>query len=70
MEGDATRLDIGLSNGDVNADAIVNAADVQLVINAVLGGAQPKAFDVDGGGVSSTDLQAVVNVALGIPLTG
>ncbi len=62
-----TRVNVGLSNGDVNGDGQANAADVQLVINAVLGRTSAVVVDadVDGRGVSATDVQAVVNMALG-----
>ena len=62
-----TRVDVGLSDGDVNGDGQVNSADLQLVINAVLGRSSTVSVDadVDGRGVSATDVQAVVNMALG-----
>ncbi len=61
-----TRVDVGLSNGDVNGDGQVNSVDLQLVINAVLGrtSAVTVDADVDGRGVTATDVQAVVNMAL------
>lgn len=66
----ATRLDIALSNGDVNADDRVTASDIQVVINGLLTNATDPNLDVNGGGLSSTDVQAVVNAALGMPLPG
>jgi hypothetical protein len=52
---------------DVNGDAAVDAVDVQLVINAVLG--IPIAFnaDVDGSGTTdAVDVQLVINGVLGV----
>jgi len=63
--GAALRVDVALSNGDVNRDGAINALDVQLGINALLDIAPLEDADVDGGGVSSTDVQQVVNRALG-----
>jgi hypothetical protein len=65
IAGSALRLDVALSNGDVNRDGTVNALDVQLGVNALLGIAPLEDADVDGRGVSSTDVQQVVNRALG-----
>ncbi len=61
-----TRVNVGLSDGDVNGDGQVNSADIQLVINAVLGRTSTVTVDadVDGRGVSATDVQSVVNMAL------
>lgn len=50
---------------DVNGDGQVNALDVQLVINAVLGKSVPHDADVNGDGkVDALDLQQVIIVAL------
>ena len=62
---EALRVDVPLSNGDVNRDGAIDAIDLQLAINALLGVAPLEDADVDGGGVSSTDVQQVVNRALG-----
>lgn len=64
--GAETRVNVGLSDGDVNGDGQATAVDLQLVINAVLGRASTVTVnaDVDGGGVTATDVQAVVNMAL------
>lgn len=64
-DGPATRMDVTLSNGDLNGDSVVDALDVQLVANAAVGYAVPTDADVDGDGVSATDIQAVINRALG-----
>lgn len=64
VDGAAVRRDAALSTGDINADGIVDARDVQLVVNAVLGIADPFGADVNGGGLSATDIQAVVLRAL------
>jgi hypothetical protein len=63
----ASRVDVALSTGDVNRDGSVNALDLQLSINAVLGIAEVDDADVDGGGVSATDIQHVINRVLGRP---
>ncbi|MBX3178014.1 MAG: carboxypeptidase regulatory-like domain-containing protein [Candidatus Hydrogenedentes bacterium] len=60
----ATRADAALSTGDVNRDGDVNAADLQLVINAVLELNNLPDADVDGGGVGATDVQHLVNRVL------
>ena len=62
---EAVRVDVALSNGDVNRDGKINALDLQLGINALLGIAPLEDADLDGGGVSSTDVQQVINRALG-----
>lgn len=64
-EGEATRLDVGLSQGDVNGDGSIDAVDLQTAINALLGIAPDANADLDGGGVSSTDVQRLVNRLLG-----
>jgi carboxypeptidase D len=61
---EATRVDADLIDADVNSDGTVNAVDVQLVIDAILGRPVPYDGDVDGGGVTATDLQTVINVVL------
>lgn len=63
-EGTAARADAPLSQGDVNRDGQVNAADLQLVINAVLELNTLPEADVDGRGVSATDVQHLVNRVL------
>lgn len=60
----ATRVDITLSDGDINGDSRVDALDLQLVVNAVLGRVDNPAADVDGQGVSATDVQHLVNRVL------
>lgn len=62
-EEETARLDAPLSTGDVDGDGDVDAADVQRVIDAVLGRTVCDC-DVDGEGLSATDIQAVVNRAL------
>lgn len=62
----ATRLDVTLSDGDLNGDGVVNAVDVQLSVNALLGFVVGVDADVDGLGLSATDLQHVINKSLGI----
>lgn len=65
--GSATRLDVPLSKGDVNRDGTVDARDLQLSINALLHLATADDADVDGRGVSATDVQHLVNRVLGRP---
>ena len=63
-KGPATRVDVDLSDGDLNDDRAVNASDIQLSVNALLGEGIPGDADVDGLGLSITDLQWVVNRAI------
>ena len=65
--GEATRVDVELTQPDVNGDGVVDAADVQRMINAILGISECPACDLDGGGVTSTDLQILINVILDRP---
>jgi hypothetical protein len=53
---------------DINQDGVVNAVDVQLVINAALGlSIVPYNADINGDGtVNAVDVQLVINAALGI----
>ncbi len=58
--------------GDVNGDEEVNAVDIQLVINAVLGIPIDPSYNPDVNGdeeVNAIDIQLVINVVLGIPVT-
>jgi len=58
--------------GDVNGDGEVNAVDIQLVINAVLGIPINPSYNPDVNGdnkVNAVDIQLVINVVLGIPVT-
>lgn len=57
-----------ISKADVNQDGVVDAVDVQLVINAVLSAAK-STVDADvnrDGKTNSVDIQAVINEALGV----
>ena len=60
QEGTAARVDVALHDGDINEDGTVDSVDLQTLVNHVLG--LPCAFDcdVDGRGVSSTDLQSLL----------
>ncbi len=68
--GEATRVNVELARPDVNRDGVVDAADVQLVINTILGLEDRYACDLDGGGVTATDLQLIINIVLGKTQTG
>ncbi len=59
------RVDVPLSNGDVDGDGQVGASDIQATVNAILQRPGAPNADVDGLGTGATDLQAVVNKALG-----
>ncbi|MDP7639910.1 MAG: M14 family zinc carboxypeptidase, partial [Candidatus Hydrogenedentes bacterium] len=63
-EGGATRVDVALSDGDIDEDGLVAATDAQQVVNALNGETGGFNRDVDGGGVGATDLQAVVDAVL------
>jgi len=59
----------GSISADINGDGVVNAVDVQLVINAALGIPSEHNADVNGDGVvNAVDVQLVINAALGIGL--
>ncbi len=66
-ETSAVRNDVALSQGDVDGNGQVDAVDLQLVVNNILGRDETPAADVDGNGVSATDLQHLVNRVLGRP---
>jgi streptogramin lyase len=52
---------------DINGDGVVDAVDVQLVVNAALGIPIAYSADVNGdGGVNAIDVQLVTNAALGL----
>ncbi|MCC6144838.1 MAG: DUF2817 domain-containing protein [Candidatus Hydrogenedentes bacterium] len=58
------RADVSLTDGDFNGDGAINATDLQLVINGVLGRPVEFDVDVDGRGVQATDVQKIVNRVL------
>jgi len=64
-DGAASRVDVALASGDLNGDSKTNAADVQKMVNHLLGVDESCACDVDGGGASATDLQGIINAVLG-----
>lgn len=64
-DGEAVRVDVSLSTGDVNGDGTTDARDLQLAINSLLGVSRLAAADVDGGGVTATDVQQIINRVLG-----
>lgn len=57
--------------GDINGDSVVNALDVQLVINEALGIDTGNNCDINNdGNVDALDVQLVINAALGIDISG
>ena len=66
-DGPATRADVSLINADVDDDGAATAVDVQLIVRAVLGLPSADAPDLDGNGVSSTDIVLAIRAALQIP---
>lgn len=60
-EGSATRVDVTLSDGDLDDTGVVDAKDVQSVVDAVLGRYVSFDADVNGRGITATDIQAVIN---------
>ncbi len=51
--------------GDVNGDTLVNIADLNAVINVILGGQAIPLADVNGdGNVNISDINAIVNIIL------
>lgn len=62
-DGPATRVDISLSDGDLNKDSVVDGQDVQNAVQVVMANAVDADADVDGRGLSATDIQAVINQA-------
>jgi len=59
---------VTMIDADINNDRRVNAVDLQLVINAVLGlpGVPPKADVDENGFINAVDVQKVINVLLGV----
>jgi beta-lactam-binding protein with PASTA domain len=66
--GDVAYIQLVLARpGDINGDNIVNAMDVQLVVNAVLRSSSGLDCDINGDGlVNAIDVQLVVNNVLGL----
>jgi hypothetical protein len=60
QEGPAKRVDVMLHDGDINEDGIVDSVDLQTLVNHLLGLPCEFDCDVDGRGVSSTDLQSLL----------
>ncbi len=67
-DGPATRLDVELirPSVDVNGDGRTDALDVQVVVNGALGRPAPPEADIDGGGITATDVQLVINAVLAL----
>ncbi len=62
----AESFPVALKRADVNCDGAVNAQDVQLVVNGVLGIDVPVPVNVnDVAGVDASDVQTVVNAVFG-----
>jgi len=66
-DGAAARVDVALADPDIDNDGVVGATDLQLVVLSILGNPPPYDCDLDGGGVSATDLQKLINVILTAP---
>ncbi len=68
-EGAATRIDVELfktlTDPDIDGDGTVGVVDIQHVVNKILGYSVPYSCDLDGGGLSATDLQLIINIVLG-----
>jgi len=63
-------IELDFQPGDVNRDTGLDAIDIQLVINKVLGIEVPWDCDVDrNGSLDATDLQLVINAVLGIDIS-
>lgn len=61
-------IDVGppnITNCDPNADGVVDALDIQLVINAVLGSACTTCDIIADGNIDALDVQLIINVVLG-----
>lgn len=59
--GPATRVNVFMSDGDINGDGTVDNSDVNLAVDAALGRSVAFNADVNGRGFSATDIQAVIN---------
>jgi carboxypeptidase D len=68
VQGTAVRRDFSLSDGDVDLNGNLDGGDVQAVVRGVMGATPIYEVDVDGRGLSATDIQAVINSALGLPI--
>jgi len=60
-EGPATRIDLALSDGDINNSGFADDLDVQEEVDALLDRPTVLDTDVNGRGTDVTDLQAVIN---------
>jgi len=60
-EGPATRVNVEMSDGDINGDSEINSSDIQLTVDAALGRSVTYNADVNGRGISASDIQAVIN---------
>jgi hypothetical protein len=50
--------------GDVNGDGLVNALDIQIIINVSASGSHDSLYDLNGDGlVNALDIQKVINIA-------
>ena len=68
QNGLATRVDVPLSTGDINGDEEINDVDIDLAVQSVLGLPVEVNADVDGNGLSATDIQAIINQTLSAPI--
>ncbi len=69
VDGWATRKDIPLSDGDINVDNKVDEEDVDLAVRVVLGITPIEIdIDIDGNGLGASDIQAIINQSLSLPI--
>ncbi len=68
-DGWATRHDIPLSDGDINVDGKVDDEDVDLGVRVLLGITPIEVdIDIDGNGLGASDIQAIINQSLSLPI--
>ncbi len=70
INGDAVRYDIPLSDGDINIDNRVDEEDVDLAVRVILGITPIEVdIDIDGNGLGASDIQAIINQSLALPIS-
>jgi len=69
IDGWATRRDVPLSDGDINVDGKVDDEDVDLAVRVILGITPIEVdIDIDGNGLGASDIQAIINQSLSMPI--